>query len=391
MRFQTLLTWRMACKDLRLFVADRRGLVLCFAVPILLASLFGAVFDRPAGEAIRLPLLVVAEDDGPLTTRVVAALLADDHLEARRCDRAEATKQLGRRGSGVVVVLPNGFSRLTQGERPVVQLLHHPSCRLEANCAEGVVTEVVLRETAAEMFTPLLGTVHPGFTTERPFTVEQTAAAGPGGVSLNAYSHSFCGMTLQYLLFWGMDSGLLLLRERRQGIWRRLRTTPLTLTALLSGKVLATSMVALAQIGVAFGFGAVVFGVRLTGSPAGFLALALAAALLSATTGLVVAALGGSEGRARSVAVLIILTSSMLGGFWLPSFLLPHWVQEAALALPTTWAARGFAGVTWQGMGVVEALHCAAVVVGFSAAFLGLALWGFARAEARMIHEGVGA
>jgi ABC-2 type transport system permease protein len=53
----------MACKDLRLFVADRRGLVLCFAVPILLASLFGAVFDRPAGEAIRLPLLVVAADD----------------------------------------------------------------------------------------------------------------------------------------------------------------------------------------------------------------------------------------------------------------------------------------------------------------------------------------
>src|SRR5213078_1852815 len=105
-------------------------------------------------------------------------------------------------------------------------------------------------------------------------------------LSIHAYSHSFCGMTLQYLLFWGMDSGLLLLRERRQGIWRRLRAAPVTPLSLLTGKALATALVALAQIAVTFGVGAAFFGVRLTGSWAGFVAVALAAALLSAATGL---------------------------------------------------------------------------------------------------------
>jgi ABC-2 type transport system permease protein len=125
------------------------------------------------------------------------------------------------------------------------------------------------------------------------------------------------------------------------------------------------------------------------GSLVGFLALALTAAVLSAATGLLVAALGGSEGRARSVAILATLALSMLGGFWLPSCLLPRWMQGVALALPTTWAVRGFEGVTWQGMGCTAALRCAAVLLAFSGAFLLVAVWGFARSEVRLVGEGV--
>src|SRR5262249_34167625 len=146
---------------------------------------------------------------------------------------------------------------------------------------------------------------------------------------------------------------------------------------------LATALVALAQFAATFAFGAAFFGVCITGSVLGFVLIALAAALLSAATGLLVAALGGNEGRARSVAILVILTLSLLGGLWLPAFLLPGWAQRLALALPTTWAARGLEGVTWQGMGLGEALHCAGVLAGFSAGFLAVAWWGLSRAERR--------
>ena len=118
------------------------------------------------------------------------------------------------------------------------------------------------------------------------------------------------------------------------------------------GKALATALVALAQIMITFSFGYLVFGVTITGSLAGFLAMALSAAVLSASTGLVVAAMGDNESRARSMAILAILSFSLLGGLWLPSFLLPIAVQRLALALPTTWAAQGLSGVIWQGMGL---------------------------------------
>ena len=39
----------LAAKDWRLFWADRRAAVLCFLVPVILASAFGIIFHRPDG------------------------------------------------------------------------------------------------------------------------------------------------------------------------------------------------------------------------------------------------------------------------------------------------------------------------------------------------------
>jgi ABC-2 type transport system permease protein len=130
-------------------------------------------------------------------------------------------------------------------------------------------------------------------------------------------------MTMQYLLFWGMDCGLLLLRERRQGIWKRLKAAPISLPTLLGGKIIATALIALTQIFFTFSFGCLVFGVAINGSVLGFFLMAIATALLSAATGLLIAAIGGTENRARSMAILSILSLSILGGLWLPSFMLP--------------------------------------------------------------------
>ncbi|MFO0843446.1 MAG: ABC transporter permease [Gemmataceae bacterium] len=380
---QPSLVWELARKDLLLFAADRRGMALCFAVPVVLASAFGAVFHRGKDEPVKPRVLVVSGAESPLTRRVAEALCRSEQLQASACDFATAKRRLAGEGDHVVVVLPAGLGQLSvtqlssKTDRPCVELWHHPRAKWEARWVEGVLTEVVLREAARELLAPVMRSA----SLERPFTVARRAEPAGGALAENAFSHSFCGMTLQYLLFWGMDSGLLLLRERRQGIWRRLRAAPVTWPTLLAGKALATALIALAQIAVTFGVGRLAFGVTVTGSPVGFALMALAAAGLSASTGLLVAALGGSEGRARSVAILVILTLSLLGGLWLPSFLLPGWAQRLALLLPTTWAARGLEGVTWQGMGLAGAWPCALALCGFSALFLTIAWWRLKNSE----------
>src|SRR5262249_36200311 len=141
------------------------------------------------------------------------------------------------------------------GPAPRIELLHNPRSHVESRWVEGVLSEVMLRESARAALAPL-EKIRPGLKLERPFTVERTAEPAGGALSVNAYSHAFCGMTLQYLLFWGMDSGLLLLRERRQGIWRRLRAAPVSRLSLLAGKALATLIIALTLIAVTFGVGA---------------------------------------------------------------------------------------------------------------------------------------
>ena len=370
----------LAGKDWRLFWADRRAALLCFAVPIVLASAFGLIFARQteARSATRLPIAIVVEDDGPFTRQIADDLLASDRFEAVELTRGEAEARIADRRPGVAIVLPRGFESLASGGRqPPVQILHHPTTSAERQWAEGVLTEIVMKRLAKEKF----GSVTEAFAP--PFQTEALPVSGSSHAPFNAYTHSFSGMTLQYLLFWGMESGLLFLRERQRSSWLRLRTTPVPLGAILLGKSLASAGIALLVVMATFGFGYFAFGVRIQGSWLGFALLALAASGLAAATGLLVAALGGTEARARSVSILAILGVSMLGGLWLPAFLLPGWLRDVALALPTTWAMRGFDAATWQGQNLPGVMHSVWVVAASAVAFLAIAVARLTAAESK--------
>ena len=386
MRRHLSLALALAAKDWALFWSDRRAAALAFLVPVVLASGFGLVFDRGPGHAgdPKLALVVVAEDAGPFTEKVVADLMANPRVEAERLSLTQAEARVADRRPGVAVVFPADFDALADWlpgaskPKPTVRVAYNPLAASEGQWAEGVVWDAAMRRLAKARLGPLTG---PG--AGMPFAVHTAPLAGPEQARFNAYSHSFSGMTLQYLLFWGMESGLLLLRDRQRSVWTRLRAAPVPLGTLLAGRAAATAAVAFLQVLATFAAGNVLFGVRVTGSWPGFLLLALGASCLSASTGLLVAAIGGTEARARSICILVILGVSMLGGLWLPSFVLPGWARDLALALPTTWAMRGLDGVTWQGRGLISSLPGVGVVAAFSAAFLGVAVVRLVSSEAR--------
>ena len=389
---QLNLLWILALKDIQLFLVDKKAAALCFLVPIILASGFGYVFSKPLqNEDLKLPLLIVREDNSPLAIKLADALLKSTKLEAAPASREEALRKIERRSARIALIIPKDFaSQIALKKKvPAIEILHHPSSSLESKWAEGIFTEIAFREAAPE----LLGFWLPGAASlklERPFEVKKEPFPTGMDISRQAYSHSFSGMTMQYLLFWGMDCGLLLLRERRQGIWKRLKAAPIPLPTLLGGKIIATALIALTQILFTFSFGSLVFGVAINGSILGFLIMAIATALLSAATGLLIAAVGGTENRARSMAILSILSLSILGGLWLPSFMLPLYVQNFSLLLPTTWMIKGFEGVIWQGMGLVDASYCALVTLLFSTAFIGFSILKFQSTNQHSSTDGVG-
>jgi len=389
---QLNLLWVLASKDIQLFLVDKKAAALCFLVPIILASGFGYVFSKPLqNEDLKLPLLIIREDNSPLAIKLADALLKSTKLEAAPASREEALRKIERRSARIALIIPKDFaSQIALKKKvPAIEILHHPSSSLESKWAEGIFTEIAFREAAPE----LLGFWLPGASSlklERPFEVKKEPFPTGMDISRQAYSHSFSGMTMQYLLFWGMDCGLLLLRERRQGIWKRLKAAPIPIPTLLGGKIIATALIALTQILFTFSFGSLVFGVTINGSILGFLIMAIATALLSAATGLLIAAVGGTENRARSMAILSILSLSILGGLWLPSFMLPLYVQNFSLLLPTTWMIKGFEGVIWQGMGLIDASYCALVTLFFSTIFIGFSILKFQSTNQQSSTDGVG-
>jgi ABC-2 type transport system permease protein len=207
----------------------------------------------------------------------------------------------------------------------------------------------------------------PGIT--MPYTVHEEAMTAGTNIAYNGYAHSFGGMAIQFLLFAMANLGIEMLVERQRGLWKRLRSAPVSKLTLLAGKAASGAIISLMILGVSFAFAMVVFKVRIQGSLLGFLAVSVGCALMASSFGLLVAALGNSPATSRGVTTLAVLMMVMLGGAWVPTFVFPAWLQQFTLVVPVRWAVDGLDAMTWRGMGLSGAVAPTLVLLGFAVAF----------------------
>jgi ABC-2 type transport system permease protein len=210
-----------------------------------------------------------------------------------------------------------------------------------------------------------------------PYDVEEEAMTARPNAGYNGYAHSFAGMGLQFMLFGAINLGIEILLERQRGIWKRLRSAPVSKMTLLGSKVGSGTVIGALVLLVSFGFAVFVWGVRIEGSVAGFVGVAIASALMGAAYGLLIAALGKTPNAARGASVFATLIMVMLGGAWVPTFIFPQWLQRVTVIVPTRWAVDGFDAMTWRGLGFSAAVMPILVLLGFAAAFWLLALARF--------------
>ena len=133
------------------------------------------------------------------------------------------------------------------------------------------------------------------------------------------------------------------------------------------------ALISLMTLWVSFAFAIIVFHVRIEGSILGFVAVSIACALMAATFGLLVAAIGRTPASARAVTTLAVLMMVMLGGAWVPVFVFPAWLQQATKIVPVRWAVDGLDAMTWRGLGLSGAVGPIVVLLGFAAIFGGVA------------------
>jgi ABC-2 type transport system permease protein len=409
----------MIRKDLQLFFSDRRAVVMGFVAPIAIASFFGSIFSGPGTtEAARIPVAIVNEDGGAVSAAIVAGARGNRSLDVTTPTSGEARAAVQAGRVGVAVIIPPGFGDaagrafLAGAEQPVMRMLYDPSRGAELAMVRGMLTQHVMESVSREMFTgasgravvdeALAGIDRMGLPAEQreslrtllesarrlnegsagggaprginmPYTVAEEAVTSGENVAYNGYAHAFAGMGIQFLLFAMIDLGVGILLEQQRGLWKRLRSAPVSRFVLLAGKAASGTLIALMSLLVSFGFAMAVFGVRIQGSVIGFGAVALACAVMAATFGLLIAAIGRTPGGTRGFAILAVLMMVMLGGAWVPTFIFPAWLQRLTVVVPARWAVDGLDAMTWRGLGLESAVVPVAVLLGFAAIFGALA------------------
>jgi len=182
----------------------------------------------------------------------------------------------------------------------------------------------------------------------------------------NAFDLQVPGFAVTFLLI-GMLMGvsLALIDEHDWGTLERLRSASAPLWATLTGKLLARFVVGFIQMGVLFAAGYVLFGISLGRTPAALMLPAAAIAFAGAAFGLIVAGVGKTRDAVLPVGAIVIMTMAAIGGCWWPIDFEPAWMQQVALALPTTWAMRAFNDLMIRNLAASSALIPSAVNFSF--------------------------
>ena len=430
----------MVRKDLQLFFTDRRAVILTFAVPIAIAAFIGSVFQGAGrqGARARVTVAIADEDASTISKAIVAGAQADENLAVTLTTAADARERVRHGTASVALVLPAGFGdgagraffRPDAPSKPQLRVLYDPSRTAEVGMVRGIVTEHAMQAIGQEMFsgnagrrnleetlqgldaasmppdtkaklrvmlaailafqqttTPATDRSTPGASKtggvfSMPYTVGEEAVTARANVAYNAYAHSVAGMAIQFLLFAMANHGIDILTERQRGLWKRLRSAPVSRYVILAGKALSGTLISLSSLFVSFAFAMLVLGVRIEGSVAGFIAICLACSLMAATLGVFVAAVGNSPATARGLTTFGILMMVMLGGAWVPMFLFPAWLQSVTLVVPVRWAVDGLDAMTWRGIGLTGAIAPTLALLGFAAVFGAIALFRFRWEEA---------
>ncbi len=196
----------------------------------------------------------------------------------------------------------------------------------------------------------------------RTVTLE-VSSAGRREDPPTGYAQAIPGTMVMFTMLVLMTTGgITLVIERKQGLLRRLASTPVRPASVVAGKWAARMALGVVQIGFAMLLGRVLFGMD-WGAAVGMVGLVLLAwAGLNASLALLLGNLARSEGQMAGIGVLGTMALAALGGCWWPIEITPAWMQAFAGFLPTGWTMDALHKLVSFGYGPAAALpHAAAL------------------------------
>lgn len=430
--------WVLLKKDYRVFLRDRTAVALTFAVPAILIMIFGLVFGGSEGGDSGVRLLVVDEALSEASSKIAGALKEEKSLRVtteRSGDpptplTRERVTELLRTDAGSwrhALILPKDF--IGGGFGFHVELLQNPQYPFESEIVNGLIQKTLFMEgmpvlinhfqqvadeelgagAIADFNDALAAAIANSFSLPYDEVREDLdsnwlgafgdASLSEGGedetnllsqiVDIQTHEiygqgknpavQSVGGWAVMFLLFSLSASAASLMVEKREGLFMRLLSGPVTRQQILWSKYLFCATLGFLQMGALLGFGQLMYGIIEGVNQILPLALiSIAGALSCSAFGMILAAFSKTEAQANGLATLLILSMSALGGAMFPVFMLPAFIQDVIAPLTLVyWVMDGIYGVLWRDAGLAGVGQPLLVLGLIAVVCLPVAIWRF--------------
>lgn len=374
----------IAFKDLKIFLSDKRGMMLAFVVPIALITLFAFAFGG-AGRSNEEPepreLVIVDLDKTPESESLMTSLdtLREFEVATTSADTAESLVKKGN--SAAVLFIHQGMAdSLMKNSAPVFEVKYDAAEAPEVAILEGAlfghlnqfvgamrpqqtpaVAEMSYRDSIQEVLAKLVASE----SAKRNIIMKETAVIqekenSPGLV------HAVAGTAIMMLLFSVTSMGTAMLDEKQEGTLKKLLFSPISPSSILFGKMISVNIISIMQLTIMFLYGWVVFGLDIVPHLPSMFLMIVCTAFACSSFGVFLVSFAKSRAQAQGLATLIILTMSALGGSMVPSFVMPAFMQKLGVITVNYWGVQGFYDIFWRDLSITdpEFLTRVAVLIG---------------------------
>ena len=169
------------------------------------------------------------------------------------------------------------------------------------------------------------------------------------------------GMNMMFSALFGI--GFVIVRYRKNGVLKRLRGTPLSITEFLAAQIISRLTLIMVVAVVVFGVCDLLLDFAMYGSYLALLAVFILGALSLISLGLLIAARITSDELAGGLANLLSWPMMILSGVWFSLEGSPDWLITVSQFLPLTHVVEAARAVMLDGAGVVEVSGSLVVLV----------------------------
>ncbi|MCB1151310.1 ABC transporter permease, partial [bacterium] len=350
--------------------SDRTNLFWMFVMPMIFTVLMGMMFGGvgSGGGERQLPALVVS--GGSEARELAARLEGSEFFRVEMSDtlmtedRARALVQ-DRRRSAVLVVDPAYADSLAVG-RPAGLALFYDSDRASAQAARTAVEREVMRLVSREGGRKAGGDsfsdarfdslwTEPRFRIEAETLgrLEEEPTSALSGLS-SGFQHTGPAYALMFVMMLMFMSLRDVVTERLNGTLKRLRLAAASPGVLAVGMFLGPLATGLIQFAVLLGLNALLPGMDLGDSPACLAVTVLLYTAVCSAFALLLATFCRTPGQGDGFGMTGAMLMAALGGLWWPLEIVPSFMRDLGLLMPTGRGITIFHNMIGRGWGLTQ-------------------------------------
>ena len=321
---------------------DKTAIFFIFMFPLIFLFIFGGIFGKNNDLSFKIGFVNESQS-------VIAKQLTDQAGKGKifnidkNVTSLESGQEKMRRGQlDAIVVLPKDFGETGKAGIPAgtAQVYYIQ------NSEQAASTLITVLDNQ-------LQAVNSQFVnTKMPFTAKGNELKTQG---LSRFDYTFAGLLGFSIIGLGIFGPVNVFPElKKQGVLRRLRTTPLRVSEYFLSNVISQSAIGVVSVALQFAVAMIFFNLHISGNLIALIVYIILSIITILGIGLAIGGWARNEQQSAPLSNIVVFPMMFLSGTFFPRYLMPEWLQKVSTFLPLTPVIDGVRLIATEGKGLLE-------------------------------------